>query len=274
MVAPVLKWAGGKRQLLSHILRLVPEHFDTYIEPFFGGGALYFKLYSEGKTGNSVISDSNPDLYNLYRAIKTDPEGLIHALSSLGYGNAEPDYYRARDEFNSLEGVSLDTRRAALLIYLNRHCYNGLYRVNSSGRFNVPFGRYRNPSLPSPEHIREVSESFHSTLIVNSDFENTVQQAKEGDFVYMDPPYEPLSRTSSFTAYGADGFGQEEQERLAAAVRKLSDRGVSFLLSNSYTDRIVELYDGFNKSIIEAKRNINSVSSGRGRIRELLIRNF
>ena len=268
---PILKWAGGKRQLLPALIKNIPEKFNTYYEPFIGGAALLISLYSLNKINESVISDTNKDLYNLYKTIKENPQQLIDELDNLEFKNNKEDYYKARELFNSTEDPA---NRSALLIYLNRHGYNGLYRVNSSNKFNVPFGKYNNPGMPSSGNIMALSELFQSCTIMNSDFELTVNNANKGDFVYLDPPYMPLSKTSYFTGYTHSGFDEKDQERLAKSFRELSDRGVYVMESNSSTDFIKELYKDFNPLEVDARRNINSVGTKRNSIKELIITNY
>ncbi len=268
---PILKWAGGKRQLLPSLLKNIPEKFNTYYEPFIGGAALLISLYSLNKINESIISDTNTDLYNLYRIVKENPQQLINELNNLEFKNNKDDYYNARELFNSITG---SVKRSALLIYLNRHGYNGLYRVNSNNKFNVPFGKYNNPGMPSPGNIMALSELFQSCIIMNSDFELTVNNAKKGDFVYFDPPYMPLSKTSYFTGYTHSGFDEKDQERLAKIFHELSDKGVYVMESNSSTYFIKDLYKDFNLLEVDARRNINSVGTKRNSIKELIITNY
>ena len=268
---PILKWAGGKRQLLPALIKNIPEKFNTYYEPFIGGAALLISLYSLNKINESVISDTNKDLYNLYKTIKENPQQLIDELNNLEFKNNKDDYYKARELFNAINDP---IERSALLIYLNRHGYNGLYRVNSSNKFNVPFGKYNNPGMPSSGNIMALSELFQSCTIMNSDFELTVNNARKDDFVYFDPPYMPLSKTSYFTGYTHSGFDEKDQERLAKSFQKLSDKGVYVMESNSSTDFIKELYKDFNLLEVDARRNINSVGTKRNSIKELIITNY
>ena len=268
---PILKWAGGKRQLLPILIKNIPDKFNTYFEPFIGGAALLISLYSLNKINESVISDTNSDLYNLYITIKEDPQQLVDELDNMEFKNSSEDYYKARDLFNSIND---SIERSALLIYLNRHGYNGLYRVNSLNKFNVPFGKYNNPGMPSPGNIMALSELFQSCTIMNSDFETTVSNAGKGDFVYFDPPYMPLSKTSYFTGYTHTGFDERDQERLAKSFHELSDKEVYVMESNSSTDFIKELYKGFNLLEVDARRNINSVGTKRNSIKELIITNY
>lgn len=268
---PILKWAGGKRQILPILIKNVPDKFNTYYEPFIGGAALLISLYSLNRINKAVISDINTDLYNLYRTIRDNPHQLIEELSNLKFKNNKDNYYDARESFNSNRDP---IERSALLIYLNRHGYNGLYRVNSKNEFNVPFGKYNNPGMPFPEKIMFLSELFQSCTIMNSDFEIAVNDALEGDFVYFDPPYMPLSKTSSFTGYTHLGFDEKDQERLARLFRDLSNKGVYVMESNSSTEFIKDLYNGFELLEIDARRNINSVGTKRNPIKELIITNY
>ena len=268
---PILKWAGGKRQLLPVLIRNIPYKFNTYFEPFIGGAALLISLYSLNKIKKSVISDTNTDLYNLYKTIKENPQQLIDKLDNLEFKNNKDDYYKARELFNSIND---SIERSAFLIYLNRHGYNGLYRVNSQNKFNVPFGKYNNPGMPSSGNIMALSELFQSCTIMNSDFEAIVSNASKGDFVYFDPPYMPLSKTSYFTGYTHSGFDEKDQERLAKSFHNLSDKGVYVMESNSSTDFIKELYRDFNLLEVDARRNINSIGTKRNSIKELIITNY
>lgn len=269
---PVVKWAGGKRQILSYLISVAPDKFGTYYEPFVGGGALLIELYNSGFLEKAIISDINEDLVDMYRIVKERPEELLHELSLLKFKNNREDYYKARDKYNSIK--ESNPEKTALFIYLNRHGYNGLYRVNSRGEFNVPFGRYSNPSLPGREEIYSLSKVLKVTEVLNEDFEESVKSAGKRDFVYFDPPYMPVSSSSYFTDYNSAGFSKENQIRLYETFKSLSKRGVFVMESNSDSDFIEELYNGFNIVRIKARRNINSVASKRGPIDELIIRNY
>ena len=268
---PVLKWAGGKRQLLPALLKNTPDKFNTYYEPFIGGAALLISLYSLNRIKDAIISDTNTDLYNLYKTIRENPQQLIEELNILRFKNTKDDYYKARELFNS---SSNPVERTAILIYLNRHGYNGLYRVNSHNEFNVPFGKYTNPGMPSPENIMAFSRILKTCTVMNSDFEIAVKNAVKGDFVYFDPPYMPLSKTSYFTGYTHSGFNERDQERLAETFMKLSKKGVYVMESNSSTEFIKELYKDFNMVEVDARRNINSVGTKRDAVKELIITNY
>ncbi len=274
MSAPLIKWAGGKRQLSDVLIGLAPERIGTYYEPFFGGGAMFFALKSRGKFSKAVIADVNPVLHNFYHVVQQSPASLLGELERLGYGNNRMDYYEARKKFNSLGCHEAPFLKAALFVYLNRHCYNGLYRVNSRGEFNVPFGSYKTPSMPGRSMIMDAHHDLQGTLILNSDFERTLDSAAPDDFVYLDPPYFPVSPTASFTDYHSGGFGHSDQERLAATFRLLDRKGIKVMLSNSATENILDLYDGYSKMVVGARRSINSKAAGRGKIDEVIITNF
>lgn len=270
---PLLKWAGGKRQIIPKLLHLAPQDFKVYYEPFVGGGALLTALYNRGLLrGRAVISDTNRDLIGLYRLIKQDPEALINELKRLEYGNNRESYYRARREFNETKGFT--PRKGALLIYLNRHCFNGLWRVNSKGEFNVPFGRYRRTSLPSKDKIMAFHHLLTNVEIYDLDFEEVVERAKVGDFIYFDPPYFPISETAYFTSYVAEGFSWDAQLRLYRVVQDLSKKGVMVIVSNSGSPEIRKLYEDYRIYEVETNRAINSDPSQRTGSRELIIMNY
>jgi DNA adenine methylase len=270
---PFLKWAGGKRQLVPQIREYLPAKFKLYFEPFVGAGAVLFALQPHA----ALINDASEELITCYRVIKEDPEGLI--MHARQHRNTKQYFYRLRKvdrepTFRSLSPLE----RASRTIFLNKTCYNGLFRVNSQGQFNVPFGNYSNPAIVDETVIRAVSRYFNEAQvrISNDDFEKSLSGAGRGDFVYLDPPYDPVSDTSSFTSYNLNSFGRDEQRRLRSVCDDLTDRGCSLLLSNSATDFIRELYNEPRRYTIvevEASRNINSVGTLRGKISELLIFN-
>ncbi len=269
---PFLKWAGGKSQLLAQFNRFIPEKFNNYIEPFVGGGALFFHLYITGLLADCdkvVLIDSNDELINCYRVIKENPGQLIESLHDSGYINEPETYYeiRAQKPHNDIE-------RAARTLYLNKTCFNGLYRVNSKGEFNVPFGRYRNPSIYNEEKIEAVSESLKNVELICGDFSRCSDYAHKDDFIYFDPPYQPLSPTANFTSYTMKSFDESEQVRLSVMFRELDKKGSLLMLSNSYTSFIKELYNGFQINVVQARRAINCKPEGRGRIGELVITNY
>jgi DNA adenine methylase len=273
LLQPFLKWAGGKRQLLPAIRKYIPRRYKLYFEPFVGAGAVLFDLQPQA----AVVNDANAELINCYRVIKRDPEGLIVQLRQ--HKNEKKYYYRLRslDRAPTFTALS-DVERAARIIYLNKTCYNGLFRVNSQGQFNVPFGNYANPNIVDEIVIRAVSRYLNeaNVEISHDDFAAAVGGATRGDFVYLDPPYDPVSDTASFTDYNLNSFGKCEQRRLKALCDELTRRGCQVLLSNSATDFIRELYSAPHRyTIVEvaASRNINSIPTGRGKINELLIYN-
>jgi DNA adenine methylase len=271
MAKPIVKWAGGKTKLLSELLSRLPTRIKTYAEPFAGGAALFFALTSD-KTrtfDHAVLADRNEELIACYRAVKNDVRGLIDALK--GYRHDRDAYYAVRGETS--EGKS-DVERGARLIYLNRTCFNGLWRVNAAGKFNVPFGRYENPRILDEEGLLLASEALARAELVSVDFEEVTAKLGLGDFAYFDPPYVPLSKTASFTAYGPGGFGRADQERLSRVLRELRARGVLAMLSNADTEIARALYDGFALHVVRAPRAINSNASKRGEVSELLVTNW
>lgn len=261
---PLLKWAGGKRQLLDVILRRLPERIETYYEPFVGGGAVFFALAAEGRFRRAVLSDRNEELIETYRAVRDDVEAVIRELSGMPY--SEEFYYELRGS-KPRKG----SRRAARMIYLNRAGYNGLYRVNRAGEFNVPFGRYVNPTICDPERLRAVSRALQKAELIVEDFAVVARNAVPGDAVYFDPPYLPVSRTASFAEYHNVPFGLNEHERLRDLVVELSRRGVATLLSNSSTPETRRIFAALDHHEVRARRNINSKATGRGAIMELLV---
>ncbi|RZM77802.1 DNA adenine methylase [Leptolyngbya iicbica] len=265
---PFVKWAGGKGQLLPELVARVPQQFNRYFEPFLGGAALFFHLQPQ----QAVLSDSNPDLINLYRVIRDQVEELIEDLGRHVYDREY--YYRLRQVDRTPEyGQWTVVQRASRFIYLNKTCYNGLYRVNSRGEFNVPFGRYKNPTILDEENLRACHAALQGVTVKCRDFRETCRQLGEGDFVYFDPPYMPVSTTASFTGYTREGFGERMQEKLASLCRELDRRGVRFMASNSDTPLMRELYQGFNVEVVYAARPINSQGRKRGRVPEVVVRN-
>jgi len=266
---PFLKWAGGKGQLLKQFEPYYPDRFARYFEPFIGGGAVFFSMAAKQQDLRATISDCNFELINCYQVIQNHVDELCFALRE--HLNDADHYYRVRAmDVSALNPIS----RAARLIYLNKTCFNGLYRVNRSGKFNVPFGKYKNPRIVDDTNLRNVSRLLQRTDIRHSNFDESLEQARKGDFVYLDPPYQPLSTTSNFTSYTATSFSSADQERLADTFRKLSNRGCLVMLSNSDTELIEDLYRGFNLHRVMATRAINCKGNSRGRISELLITNY
>ena len=270
---PVLKWAGGKRQLLPVIRMHLPKQdtYSEYYEPFVGGGAVLFDLQPRKAT----INDVNGEIINLYKVVRESLDELVVALKR---HKNEPDYYyKVREQDRKKEYSKLsDAERAARIIFLNKTCYNGLFRVNSQGQFNVPFGKYKNPNIVNEVILKAVRNYLKSTEITfrNGDFEAAVAGIRKKSFVYFDPPYHPISDTSSFTGYALNGFDEDEQIRLKSLCDKLNRLGCKFLLSNSYCDFICDLYKDYKVIKLEASRSINSVGSSRGKIFEVLVKNY
>jgi DNA adenine methylase len=266
---PFLKWVGGKGQLLPELLRRIPKNIDRYFEPFVGGGALLFG-YQPAK---AFISDRSAELINAYTVVRDSVDILIEDLKKHRYD--EQYYYTVRNidrgpEYELLTPVE----RASRLIFLNKTCYNGLYRVNAKGHFNTPFGRYTNPKIVDEENLYNCSKMLRNVEISLSEFDSIESAVKQQDFVYFDPPYVPLSATSSFTGYQQGGFDLEMQERLAALCRRLDARGIRFMLSNSSAPLVHKLYEGFHIGRVSAVRAINSKAEKRGAIEELIVTNY
>jgi len=275
VISPLIKWAGGKRQLLPTLTSQLPLEWNTYFEPFLGGGALMVHLQNEGRITNAVVSDLNRELINLYRVVKKNPETLIESLTSARFENNENAFRKLKSEFNELIGCQGNSiERAALLIYLNKHGYNGLWRVNRKGKFNVPFGHHPKRSLPPETLIKAFSSMLENVTIMNVDFEKAVKKAKKDDFVYFDPPYQPLSKTARFTDYNSSGFTFEDQVRLSELFRTLSKKGVKVMLSNSKVLAIEELYQDYTVRTISAKRFINCDGNRRSGTSEIIVTNY
>ena len=268
---PFLKWAGGKRQLLPIINKRIPDELSTYYEPFVGAGAVLFDMQPK----KAVINDANKELINVYRVIKNNIDELISDLKN--HVNEEDYYYNIRklDRTDDYKNIS-DVKKASRILYLNKTCYNGLFRVNQQGQFNVPFGRYKNPNIVNEEVLRAVHKYLNNNdvRILNDDFENGVKHMRKEAFVYFDPPYHPISDTSSFTGYTTDGFDAEDQKRLKKLCDSLDERGCRFLLSNSSADLILDLYSDYKLEYVDANRSINSKGDCRGEIEEVLVRNY
>jgi len=298
--APILKWAGGKTQLLPIIDVHYPEELknneiDTYVEPFIGGGSVFFDIYNRFQFQKAYLFDNNPELIILYNSVKEDVDLVIKELGNIedeylskDLGAQEEFFYNVRIKYNqdiaTLHKASnhnpFNAKRAALTIFLNRTCFNGLFRVNKSGAFNVPFGRYKNPTILFAEKLRAASEALKKATIKLSDFADSENYFDGKTFIYYDPPYRPINLTSSFTAYSKSSFGDSEQMRLSSHYKTLDSQGVLQLLSNSDPTNYCEdsffddLYHGFNICRVDAKRMINSNAAKRGNVRELLIRNY
>lgn len=266
---PFLKWAGGKRQLIDELARHMPASYNRYFEPFVGGGALFFHVCPD----NACISDINPDLINTYRVIKNHVKALIGDLRH--HENTEAYYYRTRDvdltdEYRDWTNV----QKASRVIYLNRTCFNGLYRTNSAGHFNVPYGFYENPKILDEENLKCCSLLLKKTEIRRMSFANIENLAQRGDFVYFDPPYAPLTRTASFTKYYRDDFGDDMQFQLRETCDRLNGMGVMFMVSNSATGFIRELYSNYTIRTVQANRNISCKGDRRDKVREVIVTNY
>ncbi|WP_370581278.1 DNA adenine methylase [Snodgrassella alvi] len=272
LIAPVLKWAGGKRQLLDTLIPLVPKDYSVYCEPFVGGGALFFALQPQ----SACINDVNHELIRVYTVIKNDVDALIEQLKQ--FQNNKDQFYeirswdRNKDKYTHLS----DIEKAARIIYLNKTCFNGLFRVNASGEFNVPFGNYANPNIVNEPVLRAISFYFNNSEIVFNavDYAEILKNLPDNAFVYLDPPYDPVSVTANFTSYTKDGFSRDEQIKLRKCCDELNERGIKFILSNSATDFICDQYSKYNIEIISAKRQVGADASKRGRIQEVIVRNY
>jgi DNA adenine methylase len=265
---PFVKWVGGKRQLLDILQNASPKKFNHYFEPFVGGGAFLFAL----RPAKATVSDINAELINTYEVIRDDMEGLLRSLRT---HKNEPEYFYTLRAKNILSMTPI--QRASRFIYLNKTCFNGLYRENSRGQFNAPFGRYENPNIADKDNLTAVNR-YLSTGAVKTycrNYQAVLNEARAGDFVYFDPPYIPLTTTASFTKYTGSGFGELDQRELAAMFAELSKRNVLVLLSNSNTPMIHQLYKGFNIQLVAATRAINCKGEKRGREpNEVLIRGY
>lgn len=271
---PFVKWAGGKRQIIKELKKYVPEDYDCYYEPFIGGGALFFELAPK----KAVINDSNSELMNVYSVMCDEVKynKMCHLLNNYEVNNSEEFYYeirnkdRNRDKYNKMN----DYTKAARTIYLNKACFNGLYRVNSKGEFNVPYNKKTNVNTYDKENLLVVHMylNMNDVTILNVDFEEALKSTQKGDFVYIDPPYDQIN--ASFTSYTEEGFGHDEQIRLARVFKELDKKGVKVMLSNHNTQLINELYKGYSIHVIEAKRNINANGKKRGKVEEVIITNY
>lgn len=272
LVMPVLKWVGGKRQLLDTLTPLMPKPIRGYCEPFLGGGAVLFSLQPK----KAIVNDINTDLIHVYQIIRDNVEELISTLEQ--FENTSEQFYAVRDwdRDKSRYAAFSDVEKAARIIYLNKTCYNGLYRVNNAGEFNAPFGNYKNPNIVNAPVLRAVSSYFNTAEIEfrAQSFEEVLKIVPKGTFVYLDPPYDPISDTANFTGYSKGGFGKDEQIRLRECCDDLNRRGIKFMLSNSATEFIREQYKAYEITPVRAKRAINSVASKRGDVEEVVVRNY
>lgn len=270
LINPILKWVGGKRQLLANIMPLINKNCSTYVEPFVGGGAVFFEL----QPNKAIINDYNAELINVYKVVRDFPEELINLLEDHNRENSEEYYYELRaldrnEKYTEMNNIE----KAARIIYLNKTCYNGLYRVNSAGQFNSPYGRYKNPNIVNATTIRAMSKYLRNPKIIikQGDYRDVLRGLRKGAFVYLDPPYMPISSSSSFTGYTENGFSYEQQVALKEECDKLKEKRISFLQSNSDCPEIRELYKEYDIKKVQAKRSINSDANKRGEISEVLI---
>lgn len=273
LVLPFLKWVGGKRQLMPEIRKMLPRGVANrpYYEPFIGGGALFFDLQPK----RAIINDYNEELINVYTVIRDNPNELIEDLRK--HENTAEYFYKIRAvDRQPLFAHLSKIQRASRIIYLNKTCYNGLYRVNNAGEFNSPFGKYKNPNIVNEPVIKAVSKYLNSPQIQisNGDYELILRDIPINSFVYLDPPYHPISESSNFTGYVQGGWNDGDQLRLRDVCNRLNDNGIKFLLSNSASDFIRDIYSGYNIHVVQANRAVNSNSSKRGQVDEFLICNY
>lgn len=267
---PFLKWVGGKGQLVSQLIERAPAQFSTYHEPFMGGGAFFFALYRAQRIEKAYLSDLNTELVDAYTAVRDQTDAVLARLAS--FRHTEKFFYALRKR-NPQRMILVN--RAARMIFLNKTCYNGLYRVNSKGRFNAPFGRYNKPKFRDPKNLYAVAEALADVSLQNQSFDTILENAQQGDFVYFDPPYVPLTTTANFTSYQRNGFGYDDQVRLRDVACELGQRGVKVMLSNSATDIVRDLYAShFQINEVLARRAINSDPNKRGKLREFIITNY
>lgn len=270
LISPIVKWVGGKRQLLDEIMPFIPDKYTTYVEPFVGGGALFFEIQPK----KAIINDYNEELINMYQIVRDYPDELIDILKEHEDSNSEDYFYTIRSLDRNSEYTHLgDVKRAARIIYLNKTCYNGLYRVNAAGQFNTPYGKYKNPCIVNATVIKAMSSYLNNKEISirQGDYRDVLKNVHKGAFVYLDPPYMPISSSASFTGYTENGFSYKEQVELKKACDKLRDRGIIFVQSNSDCPEIRELYSGYDIVTVQAKRAINSNALKRGEVNEVLI---
>ena len=276
MARPFLKWAGGKAKLAPLVAERAPERIGRYHEPFLGGGAVFFALREAGRIADATLADGNAELIGTWRAVRDDVEGVIAALEPLAARYLRTEPLRRAFVYSDIrdQRPRLPARKAARLLFLNKTCFNGLYRVNRKGRFNVPHGRYEQPAILDAERLRDASRALAGADLRAEDFEAACTRAEPGDFVYLDPPYQPLSATAAFTQYTSADFGFADQQRLRAAFDALTERGVPALLSNSAHPDIEDLYRGYAIKRVPMGRSINSNGAGRKPIDELLVSNI
>ncbi len=267
VASPVVKWVGGKTKLLPELLSRLPEKFNRYYEPFAGGAALFFRLAPR----RAVLADFNHDLIGLYTAIANDVSAVIRRLQMHREAHDEAHYYEVRTRWNDREVSWSTPERAAAFIYLNKTCFNGLWRVNRSGAFNVPIGRYTDPPICVPDGLRAAQQVLARAELRRADYRTAVADAKAGDFLYFDPPYDPLTPTANFTSYTTNVFGPDQQQELADTARELVARGCRVMLSNSDTPFIRSIYKGMQIDRVKCSRAINSNAAKRGDVDEVII---
>lgn len=272
LVAPVVKWVGGKRQIIQDITNNLPDKCATYYEPFLGGGAVLFHRQPQ----KAIVNDINEELINVYIVIRDNVEELIQDLKK--HQNEAEYFYEIREKDRDKEKYSkmANIEKASRILYLNKTCYNGLFRVNQQGEFNAPFGKYKSPNIINEMTLRAVSDYFNNAQISFrcGDFADAVKGIRKGSFVYFDPPYDPVSESANFTGYDKGGFDGNEQIRLKRLCDNLHKRGIHFLLSNSATDFILDLYKDYDITIVKANRAINSKGDKRGKVAEVLVKNY
>jgi DNA adenine methylase len=270
---PFLKWAGGKTKLMAQLNPLLPKAVDRmrHIEPFVGGGGFFFARLP----GRAVLSDVNEALVDTYLAVRDEVENVLDVLTGLNLAHAAGGaYYPVRDRYNQRDASTSRAERAAMFIYLNKTCFNGLHRVNKKGAFNVPEGRYASPRILDETGLRLASAALRAADIRCAPYESLLDTVRPGDFVYLDPPYAPLSDTASFTAYADDGFSMKDQERLRDVVAELDRRGASIMLSNHDVPAIRRLYERFRIDVVHAPRAIGASAQSRGAVAEVVVRNY
>ena len=269
--SPFLKWVGGKGKLRHALERLLPHGAELmrHVEPFVGGGALFFSR----QPTRALLCDVNQDLIGAYEAVRSDVSGVIGHLETHAREHGKAHYYAVRQRYNARDTCD-PARRAAMFIYLNKTCFNGLYRVNRKGEFNVPIGRYTNPTIVNAEVLISASRALRAADLRCAPFEDMLRDAGQGDFVYLDPPYEPASRTSNFTGYAANGFAQHDQRTLRDVFQRLDRRGAKVMLSNSDVPFIRELYHGYALETVSVLRSINCNPNKRGPVQEVVVRNY
>lgn len=271
--SPFLKWAGGKTKLMSQLTPLLPKAVDRmrHVEPFVGGGGFFFSRLPQ----RAVLTDINEALIDTYLAVRDEVENVIDVLTGLNLAHAAGStFYAVRDRYNQRDASTTRAERAAMFIYLNKTCFNGLHRVNRKGEFNVPEGRYASPRILDEVGLRLASSALRAADIQKAPYESLLETARPGDFVYLDPPYAPLSDTASFTAYADDGFSMRDQERLRDVVVELDRRGCSIMLSNHDVPAIRRLYARFRIDVVHAPRAIGASAESRGAVAEVVVRNY